>query len=93
MRFHLSIFILDTSIYFELILACWDSIILFIRDKKKDLAPNHAAYNPFGVDVFLSQRKIDHIARFVGLPNVSSYGELPPILVVNCQVLPISTFA
>lgn len=65
----------------------------YIRDKKKDLAPNHAAYNPFGVDVYLSQRKIDHIARFVGLPNVSSYGELPPILVVNCQVLSISTFS
>lgn len=58
----------------------------YLRDKKKDLAPNHAAYNPFGVDVYLSQRKIDHIARFVGLPNVSSYGELPPILVVNCQI-------
>ncbi|KAL8157161.1 uncharacterized protein LOC141672606 [Apium graveolens] len=58
----------------------------YLRDKKKDLAPSHAAYNPFGVDVYLSQRKIDHIARFVGLPNVSSYGELPPILVVNCQI-------
>ena len=65
----------------------------FIRDKKKDLAPSHAAYNPFGVDVYLSQRKIDHIARFVGLPNISSYGELPPILVVNCQVPSIHTFA
>ncbi|WOH16499.1 hypothetical protein DCAR_0936054 [Daucus carota subsp. sativus] len=58
----------------------------YLRDKKKDLAPSHAAYNPFGVDVYLSQRKIDHIARFVGLPNISSYGELPPILVVNCQI-------
>ncbi|KAI3681096.1 hypothetical protein L6452_35878 [Arctium lappa] len=39
-----------------------------------------------GVDVFLSQGKIDHIARFVELPIVgSSSGELPSILVVNVQ--------
>lgn len=57
------------------------------RDKKKEHAPNYAAYYPFGVDVFLSQRKIDHIARFVELPvGGSSSGELPSILVVNVQV-------
>ncbi|KAI7732683.1 hypothetical protein M8C21_013071 [Ambrosia artemisiifolia] len=58
----------------------------YMRDKKKEHAPNYAAYYPFGVDVFLSQRKIDHIARFVELPVVSSSGELPSILVVNVQV-------
>ncbi|KAK9052120.1 hypothetical protein SSX86_028748 [Deinandra increscens subsp. villosa] len=59
----------------------------YLRDKKKEHAPNYAAYYPFGVDVFLSQRKIDHIARFVELPAVgSSSGELPSILVVNVQV-------
>ncbi|KAI7726818.1 hypothetical protein M8C21_019515 [Ambrosia artemisiifolia] len=59
----------------------------YFRDKKKEHAPNYAAYYPFGVDVFLSQRKIDHIARFVELPIVGpSSGELPPILVVNIQV-------
>lgn len=59
----------------------------YLRDKKKEHAPNYAAYYPFGVDVFLSQRKIDHIARFVELPVVgSSAGELPSILVVNVQV-------
>nr|XP_043606187.1 uncharacterized protein LOC122578318 isoform X2 [Erigeron canadensis] len=59
----------------------------YLRDKKKEHAPNYAAYYPFGVDVFLSQRKIDHIARFVELPGVgSSSGELPSILVVNVQV-------
>ncbi|EOY00249.1 CW14 protein isoform 3 [Theobroma cacao] len=56
------------------------------RDKKKDFAPNHAAYYPFGVDVFLSPRKIDHIARFVELPVVSQSGKLPSILVVNVQI-------
>ncbi|KAK1437790.1 hypothetical protein QVD17_03588 [Tagetes erecta] len=59
----------------------------YLKDKKKEHAPNYAAYYPFGVDVFLSQRKIDHIARFVELPvGGSSSGELPSILVVNVQV-------
>ncbi|GAB2280366.1 hypothetical protein Dimus_015001 [Dionaea muscipula] len=59
----------------------------FFKDKKKDLAPNYAAYYPFGVDVFLSPRKVDHIARFVQLPPVnSSANNFPPILVVNAQI-------
>jgi len=57
------------------------------RDKKKEFASNHSAYYPFGVDVFLSPRKIDHIARFVELPLASPFGKLPPLLVVNVQVL------
>ncbi|KAL0377497.1 UNVERIFIED_CONTAM: hypothetical protein Sradi_3055200 [Sesamum radiatum] len=57
-----------------------------LKDKKKEIAPNYAAYVPFGVDVFLSPRKIDHIARFVELPTVDSPGEVPPILVVNLQI-------
>lgn len=56
------------------------------RDKRKELASNFAAYYPFGVDVFLSQRKIDHIARFVELPETNSSAKLSPILVVNVQV-------
>ncbi|KAI3720266.1 hypothetical protein L6452_21179 [Arctium lappa] len=58
----------------------------YFRDKKKEHAPNYAAYYPFGVDVFLSQRKIDHIARFLELPVVGPSGELPPILIVNIQI-------
>ncbi|XP_031487311.1 uncharacterized protein LOC116255582 isoform X1 [Nymphaea colorata] len=58
----------------------------YLRDKKKEFAPNYAAFYPFGVDVFLCQRKIEHIARFVNLPNLSSFGKVPPILVVNVQV-------
>ncbi|KAI3467430.1 hypothetical protein Pfo_024093 [Paulownia fortunei] len=58
----------------------------YFRDKRKELAPSCAAYNPFGLDVFLSQRKIDHIARFVELPVINSSGKLPPILVVNVQI-------
>ncbi|XP_068637338.1 uncharacterized protein [Aristolochia californica] len=58
----------------------------YIRDKKKVFAANYAGYYPFGVDVFLCQRKIDHIARFVDLPVTNSSGKFPPILVVNVQV-------
>ncbi|KAK1259961.1 hypothetical protein QJS04_geneDACA019998 [Acorus gramineus] len=54
-------------------------------DKKKELARNYAAYYPFGVDVFLCQQKISHIARFVELPSVNSSGKFPTILVVNVQ--------
>ncbi|KAK1281955.1 hypothetical protein QJS10_CPB22g01203 [Acorus calamus] len=56
------------------------------RDKKKELAANYAAYYPFGVDVFLCQQKISHIARFVELPSVNSSGKFPTILVVNVQI-------
>lgn len=58
----------------------------YIRDKKKEFAPNYAAYYPFGVDVFLSPRKIGHIARFVDLPAVNSPASFPPILIVNAQI-------
>lgn len=59
---------------------------LLCRDKRKEFAHNCAAYNPFGLDIFLSQRKINHVARLVELPTVHSSGKLPPILVVNVQV-------
>ncbi|KAK7252320.1 hypothetical protein RIF29_36177 [Crotalaria pallida] len=58
----------------------------YLKDKKKELASNYSAYYPFGVDVFLSPRKVDHIARFVELPAISSSGKFPPILVVNVQI-------
>ncbi|WOL04212.1 hypothetical protein Cni_G12933 [Canna indica] len=58
----------------------------YFRDKKKDFAPNNVAYYPFGVDVYLCQQKIDHIARFVELPSLSSSSMFPPLLVVNVQV-------
>ncbi|XP_038716935.1 uncharacterized protein LOC120010264 isoform X2 [Tripterygium wilfordii] len=58
----------------------------YFRDKKKDYAPNCSAFHPFGVDVFLSQKKINHVARFVELPHVSASEEVPPILVLNVQI-------
>ncbi|KAG4924296.1 hypothetical protein JHK87_049836 [Glycine soja] len=76
-------------------LDCWSRIDLctlkvrganYLKDKKKEFASNHAGYYPLGVDVFLCPRKIDHIARFVELPVMSSSGKLPAILVVNVQI-------
>ncbi|XP_027360906.1 uncharacterized protein LOC113869019 [Abrus precatorius] len=76
-------------------LDCWSQIdpstfkvrgVNYFKDKKKDFAPNYSAYYPFGVDVFLSPRKVDHIARFVELPLINSSGKFPPILVVNVQI-------
>ncbi|KAK7309549.1 hypothetical protein RJT34_06361 [Clitoria ternatea] len=66
----------------------------YLKDKKKDFAPNCSAYYPFGVDIFLSPRKVHHIARFVELPVISPSGKLPPILVVNVQIplYPVSLF-
>ncbi|XP_031401618.1 uncharacterized protein LOC116211395 isoform X1 [Punica granatum] len=56
------------------------------QDKRKEFASNCAAYYPFGVDVFLTKWKVDHIARLVQLPATKSSGKLPPILVVNVQI-------
>lgn len=56
------------------------------RDKKKDFAPSCAAFHPFGADIFLSRRKIDHIVRFVQLPAISTPGDVPSILIINLQV-------
>nr|CAD1840366.1 unnamed protein product [Ananas comosus var. bracteatus] len=58
----------------------------YFRDKKKEFAPNCAAYYPFGVDVFLCQQKINHISRFVELPVPNTPTKFPPLLVVNVQI-------
>lgn len=78
--------------FLHLSLSIKSTFHLFYRDKKKDFAPNFAAYCPFAADVFLSQRKIDHIARFVDLPVIDSSEELPSILVVNLQVFLLFSF-
>ncbi|VVA90721.1 unnamed protein product [Arabis nemorensis] len=57
----------------------------YFREKKKEFAPSHAAYNPFGVDVFLSEHKINHVAQYVKLPVTTTSPKLPSILVVNVQ--------
>jgi len=56
------------------------------RDKKKDFAPNSAAFYPLGADLFLSARKVDHIARFIQIPAINVHGDVPSILIINIQV-------
>jgi len=58
----------------------------YLRDKKKESASNHAAFYPFGVDVFVCPKKIDHIAQYVELPTFESNDRLPPLLIVNIQM-------
>ncbi|CAL9214416.1 unnamed protein product [Arabidopsis halleri] len=76
-------------------LDCWSTIDpnsfrvrgkTYFREKKKEFAPSHAAYNPFGVDVFLSEHKINHVAQYVKLPVTTTSTKLPSILVVNVQI-------
>nr|CAB3493624.1 unnamed protein product [Digitaria exilis] len=83
---HMSSTLLSTKDFLERPLAGSQIKMLFSRDKKKELAPNYAAYYPFGVDVYLSSQKLNHISRFVQLPDIQFSSKLPPLLVVNVQV-------
>ncbi|KAF3495433.1 hypothetical protein DY000_02057961 [Brassica cretica] len=76
-------------------LDCWTTIEpnsfhvrgkTYLRDKKKEFAGSQAAYNPFGVDVFLSERKINHIAQYVKLPVTTASAKFPSLLVINVQI-------
>ncbi|XP_010475902.1 PREDICTED: uncharacterized protein LOC104755252 [Camelina sativa] len=76
-------------------LDCWSTVDpnsfrvrgkTYFREKKKEFAPSHAAYNPFGVDVFLSEHKIHHVAQYVKLPVTTTSSKLPSILIVNVQI-------
>lgn len=59
------------------------------RDRKKVPAPDLAIFEPCGADLFLSSKKIDHVAQFVELPFQGlpkRPDSIPNLLIMNLQV-------